>query len=140
MPGFVWNRVQFAVVRECLHLLAEGVASAEDIDRAVRDGYALRTAVIGPFETMDVAGLDLFGTIAADLFPALSDADEPPAVLTDAIAAGRMGVESGAGIFEYDEGPAAVTARRDDLVAAVQAALDAGRTDADGPADAGEGA
>ena len=124
VPGFVWNRVQFAVVRECLHLVEEGVASVEDVNRAIRDGYATRTAAVGPFETMDIAGLDLFSTIAGDLFPELSDDDEPQSPLTDAVEAGRTGIDAGAGFFEYDESPEAVTGRRDERVAAIRRALE----------------
>lgn len=89
VPGFVWNRVQFAVFRECLHLLEAGVAAADDINRAIRDGCATRTAVIGPFETIDVNGLDLIQTIAGDLFPELSNATEPGDLLEEYIERGE---------------------------------------------------
>lgn len=124
VPGFVWNRVQFAVVRECLHVVEEGVASVEDVNRAIRDGYATRTAAVGPFETMDIAGLDLFSAIAGDLFPELADDDRPGSPLTDAVEDGRTGIDAGAGFFEYDDGPEAVTRRRDERVAAIRRALD----------------
>ena len=124
VPGFVWNRIQFAVLRECTHLVSEGVASLADVERAVRDGYALRTAVVGPFETADLAGLDLFRTIAADLYPRLSDADEPGALFDERLAAGRGGVDDGAGFHEYDASPADVIRRRDERVAAIRRALD----------------
>ena len=123
VPGFVWNRIQFAVVRECLHLLAEGVASLEDIDAAVRDGYALRTAVVGPFETMDLAGVDLFETIADDLYPELSDADEAGDLFDEYVSEGRTGVEAGAGFYEYEEDPDEVVERRNRRVAALRRAL-----------------
>jgi len=124
VPGFVWNRIQFAVLRECTHLVATGVASLVDVERAVRDGYALRTAVVGPFETADLAGLDLFRSIAANLYPHLSDADEPGALFEDRLAAGRGGVADGAGFHEYDDPPEAVVRRRDERVAAIRRALD----------------
>lgn len=125
VPGFVWNRVQFAVFRECLHLVAEGVASIADVNRAIRDGYAIRTAAIGPFETMDVAGLDLVETVGRDLYPHLATDDEPQAPLVERVAAGETGIEAGVGFFEYDEPTSAVTRRRDEQVAAIRAALDA---------------
>ncbi|WP_435181380.1 3-hydroxyacyl-CoA dehydrogenase family protein [Halorussus sp. AFM4] len=123
VPGFVWNRIQFAVVRECMHLLEEGVASLEDIDAAVRDGYALRTAVVGPFETMDLANLELFQTIAGNLYPKLSDADEPSAVFEDYLSEERTGVQNGAGFYEYDESPEQVVSRRNRRIAALRRAL-----------------
>ncbi|WP_251329738.1 3-hydroxyacyl-CoA dehydrogenase family protein [Haloplanus pelagicus] len=123
VPGFVWNRIQFAVLRECTHLVTEGVASLSDVERAVRDGYALRTAVVGPFETVDLAGLDLFRTIAENLYPHLSDATEPGPLFEERLAAGRGGVEDGAGFHEYDDDPATLIRRRDERVAAVRRAL-----------------
>lgn len=123
VPGFVWNRVQNAVVRECMHLASEGVASVEDINRAVRDGYARRTTVIGPFETMDIAGLSLFETVAAEVFPHLCDDDEPSALFEEYRGRGRGGVTDGAGFFEYDDSPEGVTRRRDAHLAALDRAL-----------------
>jgi len=119
VPGFVWNRVQAAVVRECLHIAEEGVASIDDINRAIRDGYARRTSVIGPFETMDIAGLDLFRTVVGELSPHLSDADEPSELFDERIEAGRTGIADGAGFFEYDEPPEAITRGRDEQLAAL---------------------
>jgi len=123
VPGFVWNRIQFAVVRECMHLLAEGVASLEDIDAAVRDGYALRTAVVGPFETMDLAGLDLFETIADDLYPELSDAEAAGDLFDEYVSEDRTGVEAGEGFYEYDDPPEEVVERRNHRVASLRRAL-----------------
>ncbi len=77
VPGFVWNRIQSAVIRGCLHLLEADVASIEDINAAVRDGYARRTSIIGPFETMDIAGVEQFQTIAEDVYPHLSATKQP---------------------------------------------------------------
>jgi 3-hydroxyacyl-CoA dehydrogenase len=124
VPGFVWNRIQFAVLRECTHLVSEGVASLPDVERAVRDGYALRTAVVGPFETADLAGLDLFRSIAANLYPHLSDADGTGPLFEERLAAGRGGVADGAGFHEYDASEAAVVRRRNERVAAIRRALD----------------
>jgi 3-hydroxyacyl-CoA dehydrogenase len=126
VPGFVWNRVQFAVVRECLHIVEAGVASVEDVNRAVRDGYATRTAAIGPFETMDIAGLDLFETISEELFPHLADDDTPGEPLRERVESGRTGIDVGAGFFEHDEAPERVTRRRDERVAAIRRALGEG--------------
>lgn len=127
VPGFVWNRVQFAVVRECVHIVEEGIASAEDVNRAIRDGYATRTAAVGPLETVDIAGLDLFETIAEDLYPDLATDTEPQDLIADNVRAGRTGIEAGAGFFEYDAAPEEITGRRDELVAAIGRALEGSR-------------
>lgn len=126
VPGFVWNRVQMAVVRECTHLAAEGVASVEDINMAIRDGYARRTAVIGPFETMDIAGLELFQTVAGDVYPYLCDDDAPNEVFDEHLADGRGGIADGAGFFEYDEPPETVTRKRDEGLANLLRTFDEG--------------
>ncbi|MFC6613615.1 3-hydroxyacyl-CoA dehydrogenase family protein [Halopenitus salinus] len=124
VPGFVWNRIQFAVLRECLHLAEEGVASLEDINAAVRDGYARRTSIIGPMETADIAGLDLFETNARNLYPHLCDDDEPGELFADRLESGRGGIEDGAGFFEYDESPEEITRDRDEHLAALKRVLD----------------
>jgi len=123
VPGFVWNRVQNAVLRECLHLASEGVASIEDINTAIRDGYARRTAVIGPFETVDIGGLGLYRTVAAELLPHLADADEPSDLFDEYLDAGRGGIAEGAGFFEYSVPASEVTHRRDEGLAALGRAV-----------------
>ena len=135
VAGFVWNRIQFAVLRECAHLVEEGVASLEDVERAVRDGYALRTAAVGPFETADLSGVDLFRDVADDLYPHLSTATEAGPVFEDRIDAGWTGVASGAGFHEYEESLPAAIRRRDERVAAIQRARERTR----GREDAGDG-
>lgn len=120
VPGFVWNRVQNAVIRECMHLVEEGVASVEDVNAAIRDGYARRTSVIGPFETMDIAGLDQFKTVAEHLYPHLCDADRPGAAFEEYLSEGHTGVNAGRGFFEYDEPGEEVMRRRDERLAALK--------------------
>lgn len=89
VPGFIWNRIQFAVLRECLHMLEEGVASAEDIDAAMSDGLAPRWTAAGPLATADLGGLATFARICAELFPHLAGDTEPPATMAQAAEAGR---------------------------------------------------
>jgi len=120
VPGFVWNRVQNAVVRECLHLAEEGVASVEDINAAIRDGYARRTSVIGPFETMDVAGVDQFRTVASDLYPHLCNDADANETFDELIGKGHTGIESGRGFFEYDDPSDEIVRERDERLAALE--------------------
>ena len=89
VPGFIWNRIQFAVLRECLHMLEAGVADADDIDAAVSDGLAPRWMAAGPLATADLGGLAVFATISAQLFPHLAAGDRPPDALTERAAQGR---------------------------------------------------
>ncbi|MFB6304260.1 MAG: 3-hydroxyacyl-CoA dehydrogenase family protein [Haloferacaceae archaeon] len=138
VPGFVWNRIQFAVLRECCHIVEEGVASVADVERAVRDGYALRTAAVGPFETVDLSSVSLFRAIAADLYPHLSDADEPSRLFDERVADGREGVATGEGFHEYDESLPEAVRRRDERVAALRRARDATRSREDANPDRGD--
>ncbi len=89
VPGFIWNRLQFAMLRECLHMLEEGVASAEDIDAAVADGLAPRWMAAGPLATADLGGLTTFARICDGLFPHLATASAAPASITEPAAAGE---------------------------------------------------
>ncbi|MGM0606512.1 MAG: 3-hydroxyacyl-CoA dehydrogenase family protein, partial [Halobacteriota archaeon] len=124
IPGFVWNRIQNAVIRECLHLLENDVASIEDINAAVRDGYARRTSVIGPFETMDIAGVDLFKTVADHLYPHLSNEDRAQDTFADLLEEGRTGIDAGAGFLSYDDSADAIVSRRDERLAALDRCFD----------------
>jgi 3-hydroxyacyl-CoA dehydrogenase len=122
VPGFVWNRVQSAVMRECLHIVSRGIASAEDVNKAIRDGYATRTAAIGPLETIDIAGLDLFKTVLDDISPALCNDTEANPLLTEYIEAGRTGIDDGEGFFSYSSTPEAITRQRDEQIIEIQRA------------------
>jgi 3-hydroxybutyryl-CoA dehydrogenase len=84
LPGYVWNRLQMAVLRECLHLLAEGVADADAIDSAVADGLAPRWLAAGPLATADAGGLATFAEVARQLFPVISSATVPSEFLAAA--------------------------------------------------------
>ena len=113
VPGFVGNRLQFAVFREALHLLDEGVVSAEDLDRAMTRGPGFRWSFLGPLRAADFGGLDVFHSICSYLWPDLSDATSPPPVLNEKLQAGHLGTKAGAGFYRYllaDVGPDAVTA------------------------------
>jgi 3-hydroxybutyryl-CoA dehydrogenase len=114
VPGFIGNRLQYAVLREALHLLAEGVASIEDIDAAMTYGPGLRYALIGPLRTADLGGLDVFYTISEYLFAELSAAQRPPALLAEMVDAGELGVKTGQGFYGYADGASnTIIAHRD---------------------------
>lgn len=101
-PGLIWNRLQFALLRECLHLLEEEVAGVEDLDLIVEQGLARRWSFIGPFKTSDMGGQDVFLTIASYLFPALSNAAEPPAFWREMVARGETGLKQGQGFYKWN--------------------------------------
>lgn len=106
VPGFLFNRLQFALYREALHCLETGVATAQDIDLVVKAGYGFRLPILGPLETSDFGGLDTFYRISKNLFPVLDDSKKPPPVLEKMIAEGKLGVKSGEGFYRYPKGEA----------------------------------
>jgi 3-hydroxyacyl-CoA dehydrogenase len=72
VPGFVWNRLQMALLREVLWLIENGVLSAREVDQVVRSGLARRYRYTGPFETIALGGIDSWSHTADNLFPVLS--------------------------------------------------------------------
>jgi 3-hydroxybutyryl-CoA dehydrogenase len=100
-PGFLANRMQHALAREAFAMIDEGVASAEDVDAAVRFGFGFRFLAAGPVLQRDHAGLDVHTAAAASMYPSLSTTAEPAQVLRAHVAAGRLGMKTGAGFFEW---------------------------------------
>jgi len=74
-PGFVWNRLQLALLREAVWLVEQGVATPATVDEVVRDGLARRWRYTGPFQTAALGGAETFERVAENLFPVLSTAD-----------------------------------------------------------------
>jgi 3-hydroxybutyryl-CoA dehydrogenase len=101
-PGFVANRLQYALLREAYALVEDGVCDPADVDVAVTAGLGARWAAIGPFATMDLAGLAVHAAVAEALLPDLSDAKGLPEMLTRLRAAGAGGARTGRGLLgEY---------------------------------------
>lgn len=76
VPGFVWNRLQLALLREAVWIVEHGVAAPEVVDEIVRDGLARRWRYTGPFATAALGGPATFTKVAANLWPVLSTATE----------------------------------------------------------------
>lgn len=113
--GIVGNRLQYAVMREALHILSTGAAGPEEIDAAMKYGPGFRYAVLGPFETADLGGVDIFQAVSDYLFPDLSRDQRSPA-LHALVDQGRLGVKAGDGFYSYAPGQGeAARQRRDDL-------------------------
>lgn len=103
-PGFIGNRIQFAVFREALNIIEQGIATVEDIDRAMKYGPGFRYPIIGPLETADLGGLDTFYYISSYLFNDLSHAKEPQEVLENLVSNNQLGVKSNKGFYDYGDG------------------------------------
>jgi len=101
IPGFMVNRIQTGMLREVWSLWEQGIASPEDIDLAVKGSFGLRLAAIGPLETCDLGGLDLWYGIADRLFKVISDAHQPPEALKIMVESGELGLKTGKGFFDY---------------------------------------
>ena len=99
-PGFVASRLQMALLREALWLVENEVASAEDVDKAISAGLGRRWASAGVLQVLEVAGWDLISRVAADVFPHLSNADDP-ALLLEMVERGDIGVKAGKGFYEW---------------------------------------
>jgi 3-hydroxybutyryl-CoA dehydrogenase len=97
-PGFASSRLGVAIALEAMRMLEAGVASAEDIDLAMTLGYK---HPMGPLRTTDVVGLDVRLAIAEHLHRELGDRFEPPAILRENVAAGRLGRKSGQGFYDW---------------------------------------
>jgi 3-hydroxyacyl-CoA dehydrogenase len=101
LPGFLVNRIQIAMVREVLDLFEQGIASAEDIDKAIKGSIGFRLASIGPLITMDLGGLQLWLKVMENLLPQIRSATEPPETLKALVSQGHTGIRSGQGFYDY---------------------------------------
>ena len=99
--GFVGNRLQYALFREALALVQDGVCTAEDIDTVVKTSFGRRLSTAGPLETADINGTDLFYNISKYLFTDLDASTEPHRFFQALIAEGRTGVKVGRGFRDW---------------------------------------
>ncbi len=101
VPGFVGNRLQHAMKREAIALVAAGVCDAETVDTVVKEGFGARTAVLGPMEQSDLVGLDLALDIADVLYEHLDRTPGPNQLLRDKVKAGKLGMKTGEGLRKW---------------------------------------
>ena len=101
VPGFVGNRLQHAMKREAIALVAAGVCDADTIDVVVREGFGARTAVLGPMEQSDLVGTNLTLDIAEVLYADLDRTPGPHPYLRDIVAAGKLGMKTGEGLRKW---------------------------------------
>ena len=99
-PGFVTSRINVMIGNEAFYMLQEGIASAEDIDKALKLGL---NHPMGPFELVDLVGLDTRLHILEYLHKTLGEKFRPAPLLVQYVKAGRLGRKSGRGVFEYPE-------------------------------------
>ncbi|MCX8970584.1 MULTISPECIES: 3-hydroxyacyl-CoA dehydrogenase family protein [Citrobacter] len=102
-PGFVGNRLQFALLREALHIVKSGIASAEVVDQVMRASLGRRYAMVGPLEAADMTGLSTVQDICRHLLPELATGSDMMTLVADKVANGNTGVRSGQGFYHWDD-------------------------------------
>lgn len=115
LPGFLVNRIQTALIREVWDLYEKGIASAADIDKAVKGSIGFRLASIGPLLTADLGGLDLWLRVYKNLVNEISSSTEIPKLIQEMVGKGYYGIKSGKGFYDY-----AIDLSKEELDEAVQ--------------------
>lgn len=117
IPGFIGNRLQFAMLREAWSLWASGAASAEAIDTVVRNSFGRRIGITGPLESADVGGLYTMYHFGASLMPHLDRDPLPADAVRKLVEDGANGLANGRGVYDWRErdGKALVAARMEEL-------------------------
>jgi 3-hydroxybutyryl-CoA dehydrogenase len=102
MPGFIANRLAYALYREALSLLEAGVADMETIDRSMRNGMGPWASLCGPFRWMDLTGgPEGYANAMAPVLPTLNKAEEAPSLLLELARSGARGIANGRGFYQY---------------------------------------
>jgi 3-hydroxybutyryl-CoA dehydrogenase len=111
IPGFIGNRLQFAVLREALHIVRSGAATPETVDAVMKACLGRRYSIMGPFESADLGGLHTLMGIGANLMPELAKDEDVLELMRAHVDKGELGASTGQGFYTWDE------ARIDDLQA-----------------------
>jgi len=103
VPGFVANRLQHALWREAIAMVADGVCDAATLDHCVKNSFGLRLPVLGPLENADLVGLDLTLDIHRTIMPELNRSDQPHPILSELIGENKLGFKTGEGFQTWSE-------------------------------------
>lgn len=117
VPGYIGNRIQSAMAHEAWSLLEAGIATAADIDTAVKGTFGFRLPVMGVFEKGDDSGLDIHRRVLEELLPRIDRRREPADPLVDLVEVGRLGRKAGRGVYDWREletDPASIDRTRDE--------------------------
>lgn len=102
LPGLIANRIQHALMREALHLVSEGIASAEDVDKAVRYGFGFRYVAAGPLLQKELSGWDVNHDAAAAIYPSLCNDGTPNPLVSRLLREGRKGIKTKHGLWKWN--------------------------------------
>lgn len=101
VPGFLANRMQHALFREAISIVENGIATAEDVDKAIKYGFGMRLGVRGPIEVIDAGGTDLTYSIHEYLFPYIENSTKPSKLLKQKLDEGKLGFKTGEGFMKW---------------------------------------
>ena len=112
VPGFVGNRLQHALWREAIDLVAQGICDAETVDVVARNTIGLRLAQMGPIENADYVGLDMTLAIHQQVLPSINSDPFPSALLEKLVKEGKLGAKAGQGFLNWPPGSREETAKK----------------------------
>lgn len=103
IPGFVGNRLQFAVLREALAIVRSGSATPEVVDAVMKSSLGRRYGMVGPLESADLGGLDTLLDIGLHLMPELAKDEDALQLMRERVEKGHVGVRSGQGFYDWND-------------------------------------
>ena len=101
VPGFLANRIQHAMVREAFNCIDEGLATPEDVDKAVRFTFGMRIMGAGPILQKELAGLETQVAAATTIYPSLTNRTAPGPTIMGLVEAGKLGAKTGEGFWHW---------------------------------------
>lgn len=103
IPGFITNRLMYAMYREAIHLVENGYATVEDVDRSCRNNAGYFMTLVGVFRWMDLTGVKAYHTVMKNLLPTLHNGTEVPKLIDDIVQSGGNGTSNANGFHPYTE-------------------------------------
>lgn len=101
IPGFITNRLMYAMYREAIYLVENGYATVEDVDRSCRNNAGYFMTLVGVFRWMDLTGVKAYHTVMKNLLPTLHNGTEVPKLIDDIVRSGGNGTSNANGFHEY---------------------------------------
>ena len=101
--GFIGNRMQFALLREAISIVENGIATPKEVDEVVKNSFGRRLALAGPFQVFDAAGWDTILAIANQLFPDLESTTQQPQLITNMVNNNELGIKTAKGFYDWDD-------------------------------------
>lgn len=99
--GFIANRLQTALMREAFSLVGQGVADADDVDKAITAGPGFRWAFVGPTRIADFGGLDTWKRVFDNIAPDLDKSEGAPELINKLVSTHKLGTKTGEGLYKY---------------------------------------